>query len=408
MNPHQSIPDYNTFKAHFDVVAARLAARQRSYHTFFWVTLCVVGIALALVVSNARPILEFIAELVDMLLWSVDPKAVSAAEVYALVVFAAYLSVLAIAYPLRKYRGSNSGAGVVPREYALKDEAYSEIFKGLGKFEYAPSGGVPEAFLKYSQALPVFQKAFMEDYVSGVLQDTKIYLSEANLVEIKNKSRHSVFRGLMLVIDISESTIKLRKEFSGHTVLIADKHKTLPFEKEKYKDYQRVDLADVNLEGMFEAYTTSKEDAQRILKPELLTLIVALNEKLQKSSKQHEHFDNKLFHGFESFAYNFSDRALGIFSPGKLPMEIEYEALYGETLDVTKSDPKSDVPNAIIDCPHLEAYRDKIYFYIPYAHDLYETDSLFSPPLNDEDAELVYALMTTVDKLIGIIIGNNN
>ena len=51
----------------------------------------------------------------------------------------------------------------------------------------------------------------------------------------------------------------------------------------------------------------------------------------------------------------------------------------------------------------MEFYDDKILITIPCKHDLFETNSLFEPAINEEDVKILYNLMQMIEGTTGII-----
>lgn len=82
-----------------------------------------------------------------------------------------------------------------------------------------------------------------------------------------------------------------------------------------------------------------------------------------------------------------------------LPSEIAYDEEYKTDLDITKSDQVSDDMASLNQHFELEFYDDKFVVTIPCKFDLFETNSIFEPALNNEDAQLVYHMMATLDQL---------
>jgi len=211
-------------------------------------------------------------------------------------------------------------------------------------------------------------------------------------VEIENQARYSLFHGLLFVFDISDSKLKLRSNFSGRCSVIHDPKKFRKEIAKTYKNMPRFDLPDM-FEEQLEAYTTDAQEAQRIITPELLTEIDTLARQLADTKQQHTHWDDRVAFAAEAIYQSLKTLLLSPFANTHLPSEKNYNDLYKIKLDITKADPQSDNALALHEHFEIEYFDDKLIITIPYLNDLYETDSLFSPALNNEDADLLFAIM---------------
>lgn len=326
--------------------------------------------------------------------------------------------------------------------HSLKETAFHDLFAFFGDYSFKnlvdvedmQTKGVPASRLRNSPHLPKYHIYRAEDYVSGVYNDAKVEFSEAEMILQEHGKQISLFRGLLVVVDIDELDIKLRGKFSGKGVVIADAKKHDIAVSAQYADYEPVPLPEEH-EARFEAYATDVETASRLFTPEMLAHLAALQEIIAGNEEQITHQDeqyqwlraqssNWLLRKFESLLLGcffvlrmlwgfFFERVnyLKLMRDGANVQylwtheidahSVNYEHIY----DKDKfADIVSDSIHALNKCVECSFYDDKLLITIPHRMDLFEPNSLFEPALNAEDIKLVYELMRTIEDIVDIVV----
>jgi len=299
-----------------------------------------------------------------------------------------------ILWPIFSYRGKESAGGHVARGYSLQDHVYSNLLARFGDFSFATNGGVLLADMHKATILPEHHHYSAEDCAVGVMHDCKVKLAQTNLTRTIEGRRESVFRGIAIVIDVSDSKIKLRRNFSGRTVLIADSKKHSDSVKSRYHSYDVDSLQDTAVESEFEAFSNSPDEARVLLNSDIVKHITDLKKSLANLSSQTQHIDDRIAYAAAALLGSF-----WISRRRPLQAEKEYEARFSYGLDLTKGDPLSDAADAVHESLCLEFYEDKFVILLPCKHDLFETNSLFEPAINDEDLAVLFNLMSALDKI---------
>jgi|GEM_PF-6369631 len=402
---------WDAFNKEFSTLLSSLEVRRKRYLKFLYIR---TAIAIAVVfVSFAYPteILGGILDLFDALgrqtglfhmKETVEMEAVvGKSAIFSLILLAFICSGFLILMPVYNYRGTNRSAALQTfrfHRFSLKDEAYSKLLKLFGSFEFAPRGGISLVETRNSTLFPEHQLYLPEDFVVGRLNDITVKFCEANIARVEDRERISIFKGLLIVCDISEIKVKLRGNFSGRTALIYDPKKEVGKVADKYHSMERLSLPE-KFEPVLEGYTTDVAEAQSIITNELLECLDAFATQTQQLTQQIGHWDDRLAYAVAE-TYNYiKDKLLSVVGKPMLPSEIAYDEEYKTNLDITKSDQVSDDMASLNQHFELEFYDDKFVVTIPCKFDLFETNSIFEPALNNEDARLVYHMMATLDQL---------
>ena len=272
-------------------------------------------------------------------------------------------------YPIYSYRVAKiSLAGNLWWKFERLDEvAFNQLLAFFGNFLFREKAYIPIQDLKKSGILPEFDVYECEDVITGEYADVKVQIGEGRLIRSTHAAPESVFRGLLILIDICNTNIKLRAPFSGKTVVISDSGKFNTFFVELYKSYSNFPLPSENLEREFEAYCTVPNEAKQLLTIEFLGAIKNLHTLVNQVQLQHQHFD------------------------AKATEILQDQASKSRYISHTK---------AINESVQCAFYDDKMLVSVPYPHDLFEPDSIFDKPLNDEDMKLLYMIMTTTFTLV--------
>lgn len=317
-------------------------------------------------------------------------------EGVALKMFVLFFAIVAVFLPIYKYRGRNSGIGMVPSAKSLKDDIYSRLVMEFGDFQYAPDAGGALKEIYHSKIILDYELFHAEDYIRGVVNDCTVRMVETKIVQVRHGNKRAAFNGLLVIVDTSEVRVKLRKPHDGHTVIIADAQKDLLSINKKFKDFERVTLDDL-YESRFEMFSTNALEAKWLSSPKVLDIVLLLHDKLQGLKLQKQHWDDRLAHATNAVIHWEPRR-----HSRQLPSEREYANTFGHGVDVTKADCIMMEVAAINRSVQIECFDDKIIVTVPTAHDLFEVNSLFEPALNEEDAEVLHLIMTLLFKITAI------
>lgn len=378
-----SFPTFDDFRQHARTILVPIERRRKRYLLYF--VLCTT---LAL----------FIASLTI-------PGYIKGALGIFSITFLFFYLVLA---PLSGYRkrvkqfgGYRFGQGGLKQpyrlEYSLKHDLYTGLLSAFGDFKFVSSGNIPLVLLGKSCILPPFDRVIAEDYIVGVLNDMTIKMTEASLVRVREGGKLSFFKGLLILIDVSESRVKLRRHFSGHTVLA--QHDNGYIKQQFLKTTGKTPQSWTPMSGL-ECYTDVPEESHQLLQADLVKPLSDIYEIIRHLKRQTEHIDTKIFYSLNVLYDLVKSQLIDRFAHNPLPAEQAYDKEFGEKgIDFTKGDPISEDVSAANNGFRAEFFEDKILISLPYSHDLFEPNSIFESPLNEEDIRLVYALMDVLQKI---------
>lgn len=266
--------------------------------------------------------------------------------------------------PIFKYRRHRMVLGDFEVPVSIKAGTFSRIFGFFGDFIYQREGGISAYDFKPSGIIPDYDEYISEDWLTGVYHDVKIEIGECTLV---NKTRkEALFHGLMVLLDITETQIRLGRPFDGHTIVIGKQEEG----GQKTPDTHSMVSVPLpspalQLDGKLEAFSTHPEEAQEVLQETLLNELIGLQRTLQDCTIEANHWDDRILRFFEQLHVKKN-----------YPMAEGYEGI-----------------NETIQCAF---YGDKVLITIPYSHDLFEPNSIFEKPLHREDIDISWALMQVV------------
>jgi len=383
------------FQSYFQQFTGQLERHRRKCLTIFRICTVTAMLSIILLPWYAGPLSEFLNSVVLALAGGHWKAHASPSDILSVTVFITGGSLFFMVWPIFSYRGSNKSAGMAPRDYSFKDYVYSHLLKYFGNFEFAPEGGLLAADLADATIIPPYHTYLAEDYIKGIVNESTVRIAETEMAQIRNKERVAVFKGLVVLIHISGTHVKLRGTFNGKTVLIADPQKKLPEIASKYASYQHFDLEDKKFDEEFEAYTTDPHDARKLLSRPFIESMLSLHQVLSNVRAQYEHFDDKIAYAARAILDYIK------LPSGKSIAEKEYDANYGIDLDISKEDAISMDARYINGDLQAEFYGDKVLVTIPCKNDLFETNSLFRPALTEEDGMILFTLMKTVQEVTG-------
>ena len=315
--------DREAFERHVGQYAGKFEERRRRYFTRFCLHLLISLAALSGMLLGRAHIPDFRAS-------------------YALATAAGMAFTL---WPVFAYaRRTRSIGGVVALKISMKEFVFSHIFRFFGALEFKGQGGVSPQALRQAPLFPEFSGLRVEDYIAGDFRGVRLEMSEAELLD----RGASLFKGIVILLDISDSGGVLRAPFAGNTVLVQDEAKHLERIKERFPEYRHVPLPSAEHERRFEALSTAPEEAGALLTGPFLDALLGVS------------------------------RSLRAASAGGAP---------GEFAQVLSRD------------LHCSLYRDKALITVPYGHNLFESGDLFKPALVEEDKNLVFNLMEALAEI---------
>lgn len=394
------------FEKHFQQVASGLEKRRQRYKLQFIIMLAAsMALLIAGTIYNESTLLGLLDEL--HMFGIIEAKnSVTLGEQFAFFFFTTLIAIVLPLHTIYSYRGAKLPTGYVPQNYALKDHAFSQLIRYFGDFAFAPKGGDIGAKISEHTIIPEHKSLLMEDNMKGIINDYTAFVTEARLLNTYDHQRVAIFQGLMLLIDISEVRVKLSRDFSGRTVLIADERKNIGSIEKNYSGLENVALQTPEHEKQFELYADNKEEALALVTPQIIGQLVTLHRLVSQATQQVEHIDTKIKYAFEAII----DKTLGklrgntlskmpLINQEKLPAVAAYDKAHEADLDTGKADPIAMHRQAINQSIQLECYKDKMLITIPCQHDLFETNSIFEPAINKEDGMILFEIMRTIHML---------
>lgn len=299
--------------------------------------------------------------------------------------------------PLSGYRRRIKRFGPHRLEYSLKHDLYTSLLSAFGEFKFVSSGNIPLPLLGRTCILPAFDRVIAEDYTVGVLNDMTLKMTEASLVRMREGGKLSFFNGLLILIDTSESRVRLRRHFTGRTVLT--RNDSSQIRQNVAKVDPNVSHSWIPLSG-FEVLSSAPDEAKKLLTPDIVRSLAEIHEIILNLKRQTEHVDTKIFYSLNVLYDLVKGGMIDRLSLNPLPAEKAYEHQYGEKgIDLTKHDTISKEVDSANQGLRAEFFDDKILITLPYPHDLFEPNSIFEQPLNEEDIRIIYALMDVLQKL---------
>jgi hypothetical protein len=288
----------------------------------------------------------------------------------------------------------------ITKDSILKDIIFTELLKFFGDFKFKSKNKISLNDVLPSGIIPDSDNYSGEDLISGIIHESKIEICEAKLTNLVAGEPVDFFTGLLVVIDICNPDIKLRGGLAGHSVLIADQHKYEDILQGRFSKLNRIKLADANLEGEFEFFSDNENEAKRILPVEILEEVKELSNYINNAKGQQEHIENKLMYGVEQVVFSLSNTLKSCLSrlTGREKEDL-YIRDFNQVYDPTKHNIISNEVNSINNCLQISAYKDKLVITLPYRHDLFEPNSLFSKPIIEEDKQILFRIMNLVDKI---------
>ncbi len=317
-------------------------------------------------------------------------------------------------WPLFAYRRrTESIDGIVELKVSLKEFVFSNIFNFFGDLEFKRKEGISLQALERAPLLPEYNVLHMEDRTAGQFAGVDLEMSEVELLDNENGQKVRLFKGMFIILDISEIDTALREPFSGKTILLQDKVKHLEKFKEKYSEYKPVPLPTPEYEERFEAVSTAPDEAGKLLTIPFLDTLSHLAATLTKVKQQITHRDDifirKLYKICGWFGSIVISLLVGIpYMLANLLLRRGYVSPWmGDITDPVKyaeikksaDTPLDDFMLALAQDIHCSFYDDKVFISVPYDHDLFEPNSLFEPALVEEDKDLIFNLMEALAEI---------
>ncbi|MFT7098911.1 MAG: hypothetical protein ACJAS6_000777 [Rickettsiales bacterium] len=334
-------------------------------------------------------------------------------------IFIPLISLIFAIMPIFNYRRNANKKS----EFSIKESTFNHLLKYFGEFTFKREHRSIRLDSKQWTILPEYDDHHCEDSINGVFHDSKIEISEIRLFKQrgnkKNGKKVSVFSGLMVVIHFCNSNLALRNPFRGETIIMQEDKKDLGYIKEKFKNYEKIDLPNQILEDRFEGFTTNKKEAKIVANEELLNSILELCSIINAPTKQKTRLDDKIMF----FAYQNAQFLGSLFLQFLLIPFSLFNLIRGRgfSLDWYFEDLKfskhADIYKTTSDNGKLQAINsdltcsfngNKVLITIPNSNDLFEPHSIFKPVFTDQDLDLLSKIMNMINKITGQICENKN
>lgn len=303
----------------------------------------------------------------------------------------------------------------------LKEITFKKAFQFFGDFNLDPAGGIAGSSLQGSNILPPYDKIYSEDLITGSYKNIRIEMCEAEMAVTQGLPKpFSVFKGMLVVL-----TLPAGARFQGQTVVIQDENKDIAAVQKNLAGMERIDLPTDEFEIHYEALTTNKAEATRLINEGFMETMVGLFRTLRNTSVQVTHTDDKIVHSLEYFkktaleAFKNPQPAIKFVKAKlqnlpelmrELPQKMHdfsektkqlqarlqgKESADSEPVAITLPDGVYSINNSV----QCSFYGDKVLLTIPYDNDLFEPNSVFEHAFEAEDITLTYAMMLAIFRL---------
>lgn len=162
------------------------------------------------------------------------------------------------------------GMPVIRYKENVKSKFMPVICAFHGMLTYALTGP-SEVEKKYAgEIFPGFNRQENEDMITGEYKGVKVSMHETTLKQKGNKSTHTVFKGLVL-------DLELKKNFTGKTLLCKDAGSIGNFFTGKdFKGLKRVELEDPQFESLFQVFSSDQVEARYVLTTAFMERLLTL------------------------------------------------------------------------------------------------------------------------------------
>ncbi len=288
------------------------------------------------------------------------------------------------------------GSGVVQQAIDMKSQLFTQLLSYFGDFNMFSDRKLSLKSFRAAPNMPDFDDCTSEDYTRGQVGGVTVEMSEVELLAQRNSHVQNVFRGIFIILDINDPNVVLRGKFAGKTVAIFGRKSGSDFITSKYDGYKRVTL-DSSVTQFVEAYTTDTPEAERLLTADIVRHIIKLSQAIGAAKNQKRSVDDKVAYALDRIAGGACDvmavaasTLIHWFKTGSFKTLSQRHK--PEKAEHTKAD-DAGAYNAYVQCAF---YEDKFLLSIPCEQNLFEPDSVFYPPLTEEDIKLVYEMMTGI------------
>ncbi len=178
--------------------------------------------------------------------------------------------------PVHKYRSS------------VKEGIIAQIVTFFGELTFSESKKINSQILENSGITPSYETYNGGDDISGVYDGVPMEMCEVELKQKNSKDREfTVFRGEMF-------HVKLRKNFTGKTLVKTDKGMFGNALGGMFGKLERVKLEDPKFEDIFEVYSSDQVEARYLLTTAFMERLLALRD-IFKGTIQCEFSNDYLF-----------------------------------------------------------------------------------------------------------------
>lgn len=207
------------------------------------------------------------------------------------------VTVAVIAAPILKYNKK------------AKNKIMPEFIKFFGNFEYYYQRTISGNIWDKSRLVGAYNRHSGDDYFCGTYNNTKITISEEQLLMHTRNGKHSttstVFDGVAVILSV-------KKSFQGQTVVFKDWGIFNSFHSlgNMFNKLQKVSLEDSVFEKEFEVYSDDQLEARYLLTTAFMERILKVREAFKGKKIQFSFFDNMLFIAIDSSENMFETTSL--------------------------------------------------------------------------------------------------
>ena len=294
--------------------------------------------------------------------------------------------------------------GVASQHVSLKSEIFSQLMHFFGNFTLHNERKLSLNRFHNAPHMPEFDEFVSEDYIEGQMSGVKVEMTEARLQIRTHKDHVSIFNGLMVIMDINNTNLELRGTFHADTVIIADRGHEMDYVASKYKNHRRLILPDSAYEHRFETFSTDESEAKSLVSSELLRSLLKLSDAVKSPTQQSLSLDEIVANKVTGFLRCSADGLS--FVCVRLLLWLQTGSFQLRAVRHAAAAPfhTADDAKALNQYVHCAFFDDKIVVTVPYSHDLFQPDSLFKPPLNDEDIHMTFQLMSAISGIIDSVL----
>ncbi len=171
----------------------------------------------------------------------------------------------------------------------IKTKIMQEFIRFFGTFQYYFEHKIDTEILRNSLLFGNFNHSSGDDYFIGTYKNVSMTIAEQKLVYHGRKNSHTVFKGILILLDMNKS-------FQGQTVVFND-YGAFNFLHSLScigTKLQNIKLEDVLFEKKFEVYGTNQIEARYLLTPAFIERVLQVCKLFCGNKIQFSFFNNRL------------------------------------------------------------------------------------------------------------------